>query len=73
MNKFILIFQILVSGLLISLILIQAKGEGLGSSFGGRGFSSSKRGVEKLIFVATIILVVLFLLGAIINTLISLQ
>jgi len=73
MNKFILIFQILVSGLLIALILFQGKGKGLGSSFGGGEFYRSKRGVEKLIFVATIFLVVFFLLGAIFNTLISLR
>jgi len=73
MEKCILIFQILVSGFLIALILLQPKSGGLGTAFGGGEFRFSKRGPEKVIFVATIILVVLFLLGAILNTLISLR
>jgi len=73
MEKFILIFQILVSGILISLILLQIKNAGLRSTFGGKGFYDSKRGVEKLIFIATIVSAILFLLGAILNTLISLR
>jgi len=73
MEKFILIFQILVSFGLLTLILLQTKRGGLGE-FGGRNeFYTSKRGVEKLIFWLTIVLVILFLLGAIINTLISLR
>ena len=73
MDKFILIFQILVSGLLISLILLQSKSGGLGRFSGGGELYRSKRGVEKLIFVTTIVLVIFFLLGAIFNTLISLR
>ncbi|MGB9706612.1 MAG: preprotein translocase subunit SecG [Microgenomates group bacterium] len=73
MNKFILIFQILISGALIVLILLQSRGTGLESSFTGTNFYRSKRGIEKLIFVATVVLVVFFLGGAILNTLISLR
>jgi len=73
MEKFILIFQILVSFGLLTLILLQNKGGGLGE-FGGRNdFYTSKRGVEKLIFLITVVLVILFLSAAIVNTLISLR
>lgn len=73
MEKIILIFQILISGLLITLILLQPKSGSWGTPFGGREFHFSKRGPEKVVFVATIVLLILFLLGAILNTLISLR
>lgn len=63
--------QILFSVLLIGAILLQAKGTGLGSLWGGTGGSyRSKRGIEKTLFTATIILVIFFLLIAIVNLLI---
>jgi preprotein translocase subunit SecG len=64
MNKqIIVIFQIIVSVLLMGAILLQAKGTGLGSSWGGGGeFYSSRRGVEKILFRATIVLAGLFLI-----------
>ncbi|MBM3205669.1 preprotein translocase subunit SecG [Candidatus Shapirobacteria bacterium] len=60
--------QALIAILLIAAILIQAKGAGLGEAWGG--FSelfSSRRGVEKIIFNATVILAVLFLLSSILS------
>ncbi|PIP29446.1 preprotein translocase subunit SecG [Candidatus Kuenenbacteria bacterium CG23_combo_of_CG06-09_8_20_14_all_36_9] len=54
--------QIGVSIFLIILILLQQRGSGLGSAFGGSGdIYSTKRGAEKTIFILTIILSVLFL------------
>lgn len=54
--------QIGVSVLLIILILLQARGVGLGSTFGGEGnFYFTKRGAEKTIFILTIILATAFL------------
>lgn len=54
-------FQIAVSGILIVLILLQQKGGGLSSAFGGTSFEySSRRGAEKVIFYATIVMAVLF-------------
>lgn len=56
------ISQIAVSALLIVLILLQARGVGLGSTFGGEGnFYFTKRGAEKTIFTLTIILAAAFL------------
>ena len=48
-------------------ILMQSSGSGLGSAFGGGGdVYLTKRGAEKTIFVATIVMAALFiLLGAV--------
>lgn len=62
MNQILTIIQIVISICLIFLILIQAKGTGLGRTFGsGGGTSFSRRGLEKLIFKFTFILAGLFL------------
>lgn len=54
----------ILSVLLVACILIQPSEAGMGGAFGGGdGFSSghhTKRGAEKAIFVATIIIAVLF-------------
>ena len=67
--KNILVFgQILISGLLIAAIVVQARGTGLGSAWGGTGESyRSKRGVEKILFGATIVLAIIFFLTSIAN------
>ncbi len=55
------IAQIVVSVLLIVAILLQNRGAGLGSAFGGSGgVYLTKRGLEKKLFIATIVLAVLF-------------
>lgn len=52
---------IVVSLLLIIVILLQNRGAGLGSAFGGAGgVYLTKRGLEKKLFTATIVLAVLF-------------
>ena len=59
-------FQIGVSMLLIVAILLQQKGGGLGSAFGGDGaVYRSRRGLEKALFVITIVLAALFVGGGI--------
>lgn len=69
MNKqIILIIQIVISLLFMGAILLQAKGTGLGRAWGGSGeFYSSRRGIEKVLYRATIILAGLFLLISIIS------
>jgi len=67
-----IILQILISVLLIALILVQARGAGLGEAWGGSSeFFVSRRGMEKIIFLATVILAVLFLLSSFISLLLS--
>lgn len=57
-----LVLQILVSVFLIAVILLQSRGTGLGSSMGGGGQSyHSRRGIEVLLFRATIGLTVVFI------------
>jgi len=57
-----------VAVLLVAAILLQQKGVGLGSAFGGSGqIYRSKRGLEKSLFWATIVLAVLFTILALIN------
>lgn len=49
------IIQIIASLLVILFVILQSKGAGLSSTFGGEGmFYRSKRGVEKILFRATI-------------------
>lgn len=57
-----LIAQILLSMLLIAAILLQNRGAGLGETFGGdSGIYHTKRGLEKRLHQATILLAALFL------------
>jgi len=59
------IAQIIISVLLVVCVLVQSKGVGLSATFGGEGgFYRSRRGVEKLLFRATILLAALFAITA---------
>jgi protein translocase SecG subunit len=58
--------QIIFSILLITFILIQSRGAGLGGVFGGEGnVFRTKRGAEKIIFYLTIASAVLFFVSGI--------
>ena len=60
--RLIQISLIIVSLLLMLSILLQNRGTGLGGIFGGSGaIYRTKRGVEKILFHATIVLAVLFI------------
>ena len=53
--------QIIVSALLITVILLQNRGAGVSGLFGGGGnVYSSKRGLDKTLFKATIVLAFAF-------------
>ena len=56
--------QILVSVMLIIVVLLQAKGSGIGTALGGGTTSSfrTRRGVEKTLFQLTIVLAIVFLI-----------
>ncbi|PIQ69282.1 MAG: preprotein translocase subunit SecG [Candidatus Tagabacteria bacterium CG_4_10_14_0_2_um_filter_40_13] len=56
------IVQIVISFLLVAAILFQQRGAGLSASFGGSssGFYT-KRGIEKILFISTIVLSILFI------------
>lgn len=60
---FVAIFHIIVSVALVTLILLQERSAGLSGLFGGEGgagFYQARRGLEKAVFVSTIILAVIF-------------
>jgi len=62
---------IILSLLLIVLVMVQAKGGGLGSIFGGSsGIYRTRRGVERTIFNLTVIVSVLFLVTSFLTTLV---
>ena len=63
------ILQLAVAIILITLILFQQGGSGLGSAFGQEGNYSTRRGIQKHAFTGTIIFGVLFMLLAILNLL----
>ncbi len=68
MKPVIYLIQIVLGILLILVIIIQQKGSGLGSAFGADlGFYRTKRGAEKLLFYATIVLSVAFILSSVIG------
>jgi protein translocase SecG subunit len=65
MKEVILIIQIIVSILLTILILAQNKDGGLSAVMGGgQSFQSVKRGAEKVIYRATIVLAAIFMANA---------
>lgn len=72
MKNIVNIFQLLISIFLIVLILMQAKGVGLGRAWGGGSeFYKSRRGVEKIIFRLTVVIAALFLISSVLNVLIT--
>lgn len=66
------IIQILLSVLLVTAILLQQRGSGLGAAFGGEGnVFRTKRGLEKGLYFATIGIAFLFFVTAILNVALS--
>jgi len=69
----IVISQAITGIFVIILILLQDRSTGAGGAFGGGGgggggdFLQRRRGVEKILFIATIILVSLFTILSILN------
>jgi preprotein translocase subunit SecG len=68
------IVQIILSIAVVVFILLQARGAGLGSAFGGSSAGSvfkTRRGVERLIFNATIVFIVLFALISVLSAMVT--
>lgn len=66
MRQYLTIFQVVVSILLVLTILIQEKGVGLSATFGGGGeFYKSKRGIDNILFIVTVVLSSFFVLTSI--------
>lgn len=72
METILSIIQIAISVLLVIAILLQQQGSGLGAAFGGEGNTfRTKRGLEKTLQTATIVLAILFLGSGLANLIIS--
>ena len=70
-SKILIIVQLVLSILLTVAVLLQQRGSGLGAAFGGSSnIYSTKRGIDKMLFRATIGLSILFLLVSIVSLLV---
>ena len=62
MKNFLEVVEIVLAALLCGSILLQHRGTGIGGAFGGADLSyRSRRGVEQLLFRATILCATLFI------------
>lgn len=63
------IAQITISVILIILILIQERSSGISSFLGGgdSGFYQARRGLEKFTFIATVVLIAVFVVLSLVN------
>ncbi len=76
MGLYVNIVQIILSIALITAIVLQSKGAGLGGLTGGSeggGVFRARRGVEKLLFNITIVLAIAFFITAVINVVVTNQ
>ena len=61
MRDTLMIAQVVISVLIVISVLLQNRAEGLGTMFGGGGeIFRTKRGLEKFLYYATIVLTVVF-------------
>lgn len=66
------IISVILAIFLIGLILMQARGAGLGAGFGGDGnVFTTKRGIEKRLHQTTIIVAILFFASLLANILLG--
>ncbi len=72
MTVYLNVIQIIVSIALIILVLLQAKGGGLSTIFGGEGsVYRTRRGIEKTLFNFTIALAILFGIVSLLSVVLS--
>lgn len=72
LNVFLGIAQIVLAVALIGAVLLQSKGEELGGVFGGgQSIYQTRRGVDRMLFTATVLLAVVFFILAIVNVILS--
>ena len=68
MNTILAVGQVVVSVGLVAFVLLQARGAGLSSAFGGdSSVYRSRRGIEKTLFRFTIAIAVLFVIFSLIS------
>lgn len=68
MKNVLLTVNIVLAVVIVALILVQGKGAGLGSAWGGGGeMFTTRRGVEKVILWATSVAIGVFLVLSLVN------
>ncbi len=68
MSSIYFIIQIIISIVLITVILLQSQGTGLGSTWGGGGESyHTKRGIEKVLLYVTVFFIAAFALFSVLS------
>lgn len=68
MDNILIIITIILSVLITIFILMQGRGAGLGSAWGGGGeFFQTRRGIEKITLQLTVVLIALFFIISLIN------
>jgi len=66
MQNVLMVIQVIVSILLVLAVLTQHRGSGLSATFGGTGgFYTSKRGAEKFLSTATVVLTIVFVVNSV--------
>lgn len=70
-SNILMIVQLVLAILLVIVVLLQQKGSGLGSAFGGSGaVYTTRRGLDKTLYNMTIVISILFFVTALINVII---
>lgn len=68
MKEVLLVLNIITSAILVGLILMQGRGAGMGSAWGGSGETfQTRRGIEKITLRATIFFIILFFIVSAVN------
>lgn len=68
MREFFLVLNIVISAVLVALILLQGRGAGMGSAWGGSGETfQTRRGIEKITLRMTIVFIILFFAVSAVN------
>ena len=72
MATYLQIVQIILSGVLIALVILQSKGGGLSTMFGGEGgVYKTRRGFEKTLFNVTIGVIVAFFVFSLLSVIVQ--
>lgn len=72
MKNVLLVINVVVAIVITGLILLQGKGAGLGSAWGGGGeMFQTRRGIEKVTLKLTIVLIVIFFILSLISFLLK--
>ncbi len=72
MKNIISIAQVVIACIIVILVVIQGNGSGMGEAFGGdsSGFGHQRRGVERGVFVLTLVALALFVATSLANLLV---